>query len=71
MQVLAAATSTPLPPIIITYLTDPGSVLHQILTQLQAWGPLAGPLAILDAIGVVVLRRWLRRRYQQRLTAGA
>jgi len=74
MNLLAAASSTPSSPL-TTYLTDPAGFLHQILRQLQAWatvwGPMAGPLLILTAAGLLTGRRRLRRRYQQRLTAGA
>ncbi|ABW12171.1 Type IV secretory pathway VirD4 protein-like protein [Parafrankia sp. EAN1pec] len=74
MDLLAAAATTPSSPL-TTYLTDPAGFLHQLLGHLRAWavvwGPVAGPLVALTAAGLLTLRRRLRRRYQQRLTAGA
>ncbi|WP_239311678.1 TraM recognition domain-containing protein [Frankia sp. Cj3] len=74
MDLLAAATTTPSSPI-ATYLTDPWGFVHQLLSHLRAWalawGPVAGPLLAITAVGLLTLRRWVGRRYQQRLTAGA
>ncbi|WP_261562784.1 MULTISPECIES: TraM recognition domain-containing protein [Frankia] len=74
MDLFAAAATTPSSPL-ATYLTDPGGFLHQILGALRGWalvwGPVAGPLLILAAAGLLTGRRRLRRRYQQRLIAGA
>ncbi|CAO5151215.1 Type IV secretory pathway VirD4 components-like [Frankia sp. AiPs1] len=74
MDLLTAAPATPSSPL-TAYLTDPAGFLHQILAQLSAgalaWGPVAGPLLTLTVAGLLTGRRRIRRRYQQRLIAGA
>ncbi|CUU60717.1 AAA-like domain-containing protein [Parafrankia irregularis] len=74
MDLFAAAATTPSSPI-ATSPADPWSFLHELVDHLRAsapvWAPIAVPLLTLTVVGLLTLRRRLRRRYQQRLTTGA
>jgi len=73
MDLLTAATAASSP--LATYLIDPWGFFQQLLVQLEtgaaAWGVFAGPPLLLALAGQHTARRRLRRRYQQRLVAGA
>nr|WP_242605981.1 hypothetical protein [Frankia sp. Cppng1_Ct_nod] len=74
MSVLPAAMSTPSSPL-ATYLQDPWAGIHQLAHHAEvcalAWGSLAGPLLAVAVAGLLTARRRVRRRYGQRLAAGA
>jgi hypothetical protein len=57
------------------YLTHPGAftgrLAHFLLTLLQHYGPIAGPLLAAAAAAIVAGRQWLHRRQHAAFTAAA